>query len=172
MSVAPHSLAGMPDPHEHQAVRRATRDHRGHHPWRFFATLTDWRLEWTRDLPAGRLGLTLHSERRVLLAEGMDQAERRCTIAHETGHILRGPVSGCHRLREEALVDRQAARLLMPSARKIGHALAWARADYEAAADELWVDEQLLNVRLSTLAPRDRLALHEQLATILVDAPA
>ncbi|QCW51629.1 hypothetical protein FE634_16580 [Nocardioides dongxiaopingii] len=102
----------------------------------------------------------------------MDQAGRRCTIAHEAGHILRGPAPSAHRVREELLIDRQVGRLLLPSARRIGHALAWARADYEAAADELWVDENILNVRRSTLAPRERERLHEQLATVLVDAPA
>lgn len=162
---------------DHHAMRRAVRDDRGHHPWRFLGEhLPSWKVKYVSRhsglFPEGRLGLTLFARQEVLVAADLDVTERRCTIAHETGHILRGPSSGCHRLREEALVDRQAARLLIPSVQQIGHALAWARADYEAAAEELWVDEDLLNVRLSTLAPRERARLHEQLSTVMVDAPA
>lgn len=149
--------------------RRACRDRRGHHPWRFIGEhFPDWKVEWVNYLPEGRWGLTLHSEKRVLMAEGLDQAERRSTICHEGGHLVRGPFSVCRRLYEESLVERQAARLLMPSVRRIGHALAWSHADYEQTADYLWVDEQLLNVRLSTLAPKERAWLDEQMETILV----
>lgn len=148
--------------------RRKIRDYRGHHPWRTIGLLPEWRVEFTRDLPPRRWGLTLHDEKRVLIHAGLGQAARRDAIAHETGHIMRGPASTCERLREEALVDRQAARLLMPSATHIGHAFAWSRGDHEAAAADLWVSERLLHVRLSTLAPRDREHLDEQLATILI----
>lgn len=125
-------------------------------------------MEFTRSLPAGRWGLTLHSEKRILIAEGLDQAERRSTIAHEAGHVIRGPFSHCARLREEALVERQAARLLLPSVRRIGHALTWHQADHDKAAQDLWVDDGLLQARLSTLAPRERAYLDEQLSSILV----
>lgn len=148
--------------------RRRCKDHRGHHPWRYIGLFPEWRVEFTRSLPAGRWGLTLHAEKRILIADGLDQAERRSTIAHETGHVLRGPFSQCVRLREEALVERQAARLLIPSVRRIGHALAWHQADHDKAAHELWVDDGLLHARLSTLAPRERAYLDEQLSTILV----
>ncbi|WP_134740028.1 hypothetical protein [Nocardioides sp. 503] len=141
---------------------------RQHHPWRVFSTLTEWKLEWTDDLPAGTLGRTEFDAKRVLLANGMDQAERRCTIAHETQHILRGPYPAHRRLYEELTIDRKVSRLLIPSVRKIGHALAFHRADVEQAADELWVDEPILNVRLSSLAPRERAYMAEQMATILV----
>ena len=127
------------------------------------------RVPMSRHAPHGiRYSLTLHDEKRVLIHAGLGQAARRDAIAHETGHIMRGPASTCERLREEALVDRQAARLLMPSATHIGHAFAWSRGDHEAAAADLWVSERLLHVRLSTLAPRDREHLDEQLATILI----
>lgn len=148
--------------------RRRCKDHRGHHPWRYIGLFPEWRIDFTSSLPAGRWGLTLHHEKRILIADGLDQAERRSTIAHETGHVLRGPFSHCTRLREETLVERQAARLLLPSVRKIGHALAWHQADHDLAADTLWVDDGLLNTRLSTLAPKERAYLDEQLDTILV----
>lgn len=148
--------------------RRSVRDLRGHHPWRFIGHFEDWTIEFTKDLPAGRWGLTRHVEKTILIRDGLDQAERRSTLAHETGHMLRGPKSTCRRLYEESLVERQAARLLVPSVRRIGHALAWAEADHEIAADVLWIDERMLHARLSTLAPAERTWLDEQLDHILV----
>lgn len=149
--------------------RRSCRDHRGHHPWRFLGVhFADWKVEWVNYLPEDRWGLTLHDEKRVLMADHIGQAERRGTICHEGGHILRGRFSHCKKLYEESLVERQAARLLMPSVRRIGHALAYHRANYEKTAEDLWVDEHLLNARLSTLAPRERAWLSEQMETILI----
>lgn len=148
--------------------RRRCRDHRGHHPWRYIGQHAAWRIDFTSDLPAGTFGMTLHREKRILIAEGLDQAERRSTLAHETGHVLRGPTSSCRRLAEEVLVDRQGARLLLPSVRRIGHALAWHAADHDKAAHDLWVDDRTLDARLSSLPPRERAWLDDQLATILV----
>lgn len=148
--------------------RRKIRDHRGHHPWRFWGMFPDWRIEFRNDLDPGVLGLTLHGEKRVLMREGQDIEGRRSTATHEGGHLLRGPFSSCHRLYEESLVERQAGRLLIPSVRRLGHSLAWHRADYARTAHDLWVDEKLLNARLSTLAPAERAYLDDQLATILV----
>lgn len=166
--MAVRTVAGMQHLglHEHHAARRAVRDHRGHHPWRFIGLLPDWTVEFTNDLPPGRWGLTRHSEMRILINDGLDVEERRCTIAHETGHALRGPRSTCRRHAEESLVDRQAARLLLPSVKKIAWSLSWHRADHELAAKDLWVDEKMLHARLSTLAPRDRAWLDDQLDII------
>jgi hypothetical protein len=148
-------------------VLRDPRHHR-HHPWRVFGTYSDWKLIWTDDLPEGRWGLTVHSAKLVLMATHLDQAERRCTIAHETQHIVRGAHSADQTLREELIINRRVGRLLVPSVRRIGHALAWHQADYEKAAWDLWVDEQTLDVRLASLTGRERQHLDEQLATILV----
>lgn len=148
--------------------RRRCRDHRGHHPWRFIGLLGEWKVEWVDHIPGGDWGLTIHAERKVQIVNGLTQAERRSTIAHEAGHVLRGPAAGDRRLYEEALVERQAARLLIPSVRRIGHALAWNRADHERAAADLWVDEKLLAARLSTLAPKERQWLDCQMETVLL----
>lgn len=153
----------MLEPH----VFRDPRRHR-HHPWQAFGRLRDWRLEWTGDLPDGTWGKTLFREKRVLLADHLDQAERRCTIAHETQHILRGPYHPDRHLREELIINRKVGRLLAPSARWIGHALAWHQADHEKAAWELWIDDDTLSVRLHSLTPRERVYIDEQLAHILI----
>lgn len=148
--------------------RRKIRDSRGHHPWRTIGMLPDWEIEFTRDLPPAHLGLTVHAERKVYIRRGLSTAARRSTLCHETGHVLRGVTSSCSSLYEDALVERQAARLLIPTVQRIGQAMAWHRASYAATARELWVDEKLLNARLSTLPPADRAWLHEQLASVFL----
>lgn len=152
---------------EPQHLFRDPRRHR-HHPWRVFGTFTDWKLVWTDDLPDGRWGLTVHEEKTVYIADHLDEAERRCTIAHETQHIIRGPHDPAMYLREELIINRKVGRLLVPSVRWLGHALAWHQADFEKAAWELWVDDDTLSVRLSSMTPRERAYLDEQLALITI----
>ena len=136
-----------------------------HHPWRRFAELSDWALEWA-ELPPGVMGLTRHDTRTVTLALGMSQAERRCTIAHETEHILRGPVPSHAAAREERLIDRTVAGLLMPSLSRVTEAIVRAGGHLETAADELWVDDYLLQVRLGSLTDRAMAHVHRRLAEL------
>jgi hypothetical protein len=126
-----------------------------HDPWRRFGELTDWTLRWA-ELPPGVMGETCHRTRTVTLAVGMSQAERRCTIAHETEHVVRGPVLPHLSRDEELLIDRAVARLLVPDVRELVDALSWARGHLESAADALWVDDYLLQVRLVTLTDAER----------------
>lgn len=134
-----------------------------HHPWRRFSELSDWTLRWTRDLPSHRLGLTHWGSKTVWLAEGMSQAQRRCTIAHETQHIVRGPVPTGDYGREEKIIDRHVSRLLIPRVGTLGHVLAWAR-DVDEAAYDLWVDRDTLMARLHGLHPAERAYLKRRLA--------
>jgi hypothetical protein len=134
-----------------EAVERAS----PHHPWRRFGELTDWSLRWA-ELPPGVMGLTCHRTRTVTLALGMSQAERRCTIAHETQHIVRGPVPAGVAHVEERAIDRLVATLLVPDTLQVADALARAGGQLEAAADELWVDDYLLEVRLGSLTDAQR----------------
>jgi hypothetical protein len=126
-----------------------------HDPWRRFGELSAWTLRWA-ELPPGVMGSTCHRTRTVTLALGMSQAERRCTIAHETEHIERGPVAPHETRREELIVDRLVARLLIPDLRELVDALAWARGHLETAADTLWVDDYVLQVRLAALTDAER----------------
>lgn len=132
-----------------------------HHPWRAFRALTHIRLRWAV-LPAGMFGYTDHERGEVVLAEGLTQAERRSTIAHETQHVLRGRVPPHLRRREEILVDREAARLLLPDIQVVAEALAWA-SSVDEAAEELWVDPAMLRCRLASLHPSERGYLHRRL---------
>lgn len=135
-----------------------------HHPWRAFRDLSHIRLRWAV-LPSGLFGYTDFESNEVVLAEGLTQAERRCTIAHETQHILRGPVPAHLRAREERTVDRTAARLLLPDIKVVADAMAWAQS-VDEAADDLWVDPSMLRVRLASLHPSERGHLHRRLAEL------
>jgi hypothetical protein len=137
-----------------------------HHPWRRFSELSEWALQWA-ELPAGVMGLTCHRTRTVTLALGMSQAERRCTIAHETAHIIRGPVAPHEAGPEELAIDRGVAKLLMPSLGRVTDAMVRAGGHLETAADELWVDDYLLQVRLGSLTGRERVCLDRRLAEVL-----
>ncbi len=139
-----------------------------HHPWRKFRELVGWKLLWA-DLPDGIWGLTDHVRREVTLTLGMDQAERRCTIAHETAHIERGPVPPFMVARVEAEVDRQVARELIPDVEALGEALAWSQ-DMQEAADELWVDVLTLEARLRSLSTPEYAYLRRRLHDCQVPA--
>lgn len=133
------------------------------HPWRELRHLTHVTLRWAH-LPAGVWGLTHHPTATVTLAHGLDQAERRCTVAHELEHVRRGPVPSWLQQREEAAVDRAVARKLLPSILAVGEALAWAQLRIGEAAEELWVDEATLRARLDSLHPAERAYLRRRLA--------
>lgn len=134
-----------------------------HHPWRRFRELVDWTLHFAY-LPDGILGLTDFGARTVTIAQGLTQAERRCTIAHETEHIHRGPVPAFYRAREEEAVDCNVARQLI-EIRALGDALAWAHNEHEAA-EELWVDVATLRARLRHLHPCERHYLRRRLELV------
>lgn len=132
-----------------------------HHPWAAFATLIDWKLVFAF-LPEGFLGFTDYKTQTVTIDPRLTQAERRCTIAHETEHIVRGPAGlASHFEREELAVHKAAARKLI-GIRDLGEALAWA-SDLHQAADELWVDVDTLTTRLQHLHPAERAYLIRRL---------
>lgn len=132
------------------------------HPWRRLRELTDVRLEW-QDTDA-LLGCFDYCTRRLTMATDLTQAERRSTLAHELMHVERGPVPPGQREREEEIVDKEAARLLI-GIRELGEALAWTT-DMGEAAEELWVDEVMLRARLKHLHPAERAYLHRRLEEI------
>lgn len=132
------------------------------HPWRRLRGLPHWDVVWC-DLPAGVLGATDHEARQILMQRGLLQAQRRSTLCHELEHVERGPlpVDDVLAAREEAAVEQAAARRLI-SLEALGEALAWSRGLAECA-DELWVDEGLLEVRLRHLHPAERQYLKRRL---------
>lgn len=69
----------------------------------------------THDLPEHVNGLYIHKNRLILLRKNLDYWNRRCTLAHELGHAIRGdvPVSGVFCAHIERRADEFAARLLI-----------------------------------------------------------
>ena len=134
-----------------------------YHPWRALRALGDeWTLEWAP--LAGvvdKLGLTTWHDKTITLDPDQDQAQRRSTLAPELVHVERGPVADFYWPREERAVDQVAARRLI-GIRELGEAMAWAH-DLAEAADELWVDEELVRVRLEHLHPAERHYLRRRL---------
>lgn len=131
-----------------------------HHPWRELRSLPHVTLHLADDLPAEVRGLT-DGERRIWLAAGMSQVQRRCTITHELFHVRRGH-RGCQPEAVEASVRREVARRLIPDVHRLGDALAWAH-NLDEAADVLWVTTEVLEHRLAALHPAERTILHERL---------
>jgi hypothetical protein len=137
---------------------------RGHdwHPWRHLADHhPDIEVCW-HDLPPDTLGYTDGAT--VVLANGLTQAERRCTLTHELGHVHRGPLPADPWLaaREHAAIDREAARLLV-ELHALADALRWSD-DADEVADELWVDVPTLRARLADLTAHEADVLNRALA--------
>ncbi len=86
-----------------------------------------------------------------------NQAERRCTAAHEAIHAERGDTS-CY-----SAVHREAARRLI-DVRRLGEALAFYEGDLVQVAEELWVDLDTLRTRLDHLHPAERGYLQRRLS--------
>lgn len=103
------------------------------------------------ELPDGYLGCTSHDDGVIWLDSRLNQAERRCTLAHEIGHLERGPVPTDPLLlvAEELAVEQWAARRLI-TAGDLADVMRWTT-DLGEAAEELWVDPYTLRVRLDTL---------------------
>lgn len=137
-----------------------------HHPWRRFRELVGWTLQ-VQPLPHGTDAKTHWPSRTVIIDVDLRQAQRRSAICHESIHIERGPVPDHPVLaaREEAAVEREAARRMI-DIHDLGEALAWSLSMAETA-EELWVDLDLLEARLTHLQSaethylRRRLAGHE-----------
>jgi hypothetical protein len=117
-------------------------------------------VEWTDELPPNVLGDT-DGVGHIRMAKGQLQVERRCTITHEMIHVERGD-AGCD-ARAELLVRRETARRLIPI-RTLGDAYLFWGDDLAALAEELWVDEDVLQTRLEHLHPAERGYLQQRLA--------
>jgi len=140
-----------------------------HHPWRAFQALREWTLKWSHDLPEDCQGTTCFDTKTVTMAHGLTQAERRATIAHETQHILRGPVAPYVQTREEQAVETAAAELLIPL-EALAEALAWSMDEYEIA-DELWVDVEMVKARMAALTDEESRALNARLDYLELQMP-
>lgn len=124
-------------------------------PWADLTSRPQLDLCWG-GLPPGQLGAT--DGRRVWIATGLTVRERRCTLAHELAHIDLDLVSDVTWAAEQRVRDVTARRLL-PDIDAVASALAGG-VDMATASDELWVTEDVLTDRLTTLADAERAMLN------------
>lgn len=122
------------------------------HPWRWLRNLAHVTLLWH---DGGDMGEADFEAQTVSIRRGMTYEERRCTLLHELLHLERGPALTTTVGRDEDAVRRATARLMLPSVRALGEALAWAHNEQEAA-EELAVDVGVLRDRLRWLHPSER----------------
>lgn len=131
-----------------------------YHPWRVFRDhFPDWTLAWHP--MDGNLGLTTWHDKTITLHPDQDQAQRRSTLAHELAHVERGPFDSACRDLEERAVDDVAARRLITLDQLAG-ALVWAY-DVVELAGELWVDVEIVRVRLANLTEAEGRDLEHRL---------
>ncbi|WP_328439215.1 hypothetical protein [Nocardia puris] len=133
------------------------------HPWRHlgqhYPHVAVIRCELPENLRA------TWTKRAIFLQHTLNQTERRCVLTHEIIHLERGPVPRhpAFAAMEERIVANLAARRLI-SLRALTDALHWVGLEDRAAlADELWVDELTLRVRLRHLTHRERAAVNQAL---------
>lgn len=138
----------------------------GIHPWRRLRALADWTLHWHAPEDDDRMGVTRFEVKEISLRNNLTWAERRTTVLHECLHAERGPANaGVLYEREELMVRRMTARLMLPDVKVIGEALAWALSPAECA-EELNVDAAVLRDRLRWLHPAERHYLSNRLEEI------
>jgi hypothetical protein len=126
------------------------------HPWRRLRALSGWELRWHSPEDDPDAGFTLFDDKVISLRSDLTWEERRCTVLHECLHAEWGPtLVGVLAERQELRIRRETARLLLPSIREVGEALAWALSPAEAAS-ELSVDVDVLRDRLRWLDPGER----------------
>ena len=124
-------------------------------PWADLTSRPQLDLCWG-GLPPGQLGAT--DGHRIWIATGLTIRERRCTLAHELVHIDLGLVSDVTWASEQRVRDVTARRLL-PDIDAVASALAGG-VDMSTASDELWVTEDVLTDRLTTLDDAERAMLN------------
>lgn len=131
------------------------------HPWNPWNQLRDrWSTITYRpisSLPGGVLGCT--DGHNIYIVDGLTTAERRCVLTHELIHLERGEYTHQSK-RIECFIEQEAARRLISFENLLE--VDWTQ-PLEKIADDLWVDEATLEVRLATLSEPERRRLHDRL---------
>ncbi|AXK77196.1 MULTISPECIES: ImmA/IrrE family metallo-endopeptidase [Mycobacteriaceae] len=123
-----------------------------YNPWKHvYIEYPDVRLSDDLALPDRVMGLC--RAKRIWLDKRLNQAERRCTLAHELVHIERGPVPPDPEMAalEEEIVDEIASRRLIAGDDLIATIRECPSGGLQAWAFRLWVDTPMLTARLKTL---------------------
>lgn len=142
----------------------ATRAAHVWHPWRHIRDTYPHVGVSCRDTLPRRLRAVWNADG-IYIARGLGQAARRCALTHEIVHLERGPVPRNPVLAaaEERIVSDIAARRLIPLP-SLTDALHWVDlSDRTALAEELWVDEPTLRIRLHNLTGDERARINNTL---------
>jgi hypothetical protein len=99
----------------------------------------------------------------IWLCRRLNQVRRRCTLAHEIGHLERGiaPTNPIALVKEERAVSRLAAKRLI-TIDALTEALRWTREPHQLA-EALWVDIPTLEARMQSLDPIEVAQLENEL---------
>lgn len=131
------------------------------HPWRTLRGLPHITCETDVDLPDDTIALAYFTSDRIEIGKGLLQSERRSALTHELIHLERGPVAPAYAELEERTVDDEAARRLI-SVDALIDALLWSSNEAELA-EELWVGEDMIRVRLAGLYPDEKDLIEDRL---------
>lgn len=112
--------------------------------------------------PDGRWGWYDVTTSTAVLDVDLCQYERRCTLAHEIQHHLRGDGCGLSD-REEEVVHEAAARELIPINDLSRSVAVWGE-NWHRVAEDLWVDDETLRIRLLHLHVSEHHALRRAMA--------
>lgn len=121
-----------------------------YHPWRDLRR-RDIIITWHDHLPGG-----IHSAtdgRRIVMARGLTQAQRRCALAHELVHIDMGHTQHMPPAIEKQVNRRTANRLIYWDT--LVDTAVWATTTHEWARD-LWVTPAVLHARIDGLTATER----------------
>lgn len=132
-----------------------------YHPWRDLRR-RDIILTWHDHLPGG-----IHSAtdgRRIVMARGLTQTQRRCALAHELVHIDMGHTRHMPPVVEKQVHRRTANRLITWEA--LVDTAVWATSIREWSRD-LWVTPTVFHARIDALTSVERgmlarLVMHAQ----------
>lgn len=127
-------------------------------PWNELAASPDLTLIQTTPLRGGHLGVYDHSARTISLDSRMIERQARSVLAHELRHAAHGDI-GYGVVANEARADAEAARLLIPSIRRLRRSLERSQGDLVSVARTLDVSDYILGVRLSQMRLTTRLKL-------------
>lgn len=140
-------------------------------PWRHLRSLVHLHLDFTDDdeLLDGADARYYATVDRLLMDKRLNlQVERRCVLAHELAHAVRGDLPCGEAVldaRQEAFVEQWAARKLI-ALDDLADALRWSR-QADEVAETLWVTVDLLEVRMRHLHPAERAYLVSALSSAL-----
>jgi Zn-dependent peptidase ImmA (M78 family) len=128
-------------------------------PWRHLRENHPDVVVYEHEMPDGYLGCIDAENRIIWLDSRLTQAERRSALAHELGHLERGPApAGEHADPvEERAVNVWAARKLI-AIPDLAAALGWS-SHLSEIAEELWVSVHMLTVRLETMTQAELMLL-------------